>query len=49
MTVFLTIMVIVLTISNVLLWMVCKGMQIMFKSLAEKMVELGECILGGRR
>ena len=45
MTVFLTIMVIVLTISNVLLWIVCKGMQIMFKSLVEKTIELGECIL----
>lgn len=48
MTVFLTIMVIVLTISNVLLWMVCKGMQIMIKSLAKKAIELGECILNER-
>lgn len=45
MTVLLTIMVIVLATSNVLLWIVCKGLQIMIKDLAEKMVELGKCIL----
>lgn len=45
MIVFLTVMVIVLTVSNVLLWIVCKGMQIMIKSLADKTVELCECIV----
>ena len=45
MTVFLIIMVIVLTISNVLLWIVCKGLQIMMKSICEKVVSLGEEIL----
>lgn len=37
--------IIALIVSNVLLWMVCKGLQIMLKRLAEKIVELGECMM----
>ena len=48
MTIFMLIMIIILTVSNVLLWIVCKGLQIMLKSLAEKIVELGECMIQGR-
>lgn len=39
--------IIALIVSNLLLWMVCKGLQIMLKSLAEKIVELGECMMQG--
>lgn len=37
--------IIILTVSNVLLWIISKGLQIMFKNLANKVVELGEAIL----
>lgn len=47
MAVFMLIMIIVLTISNVLLWLVCKGLQIMLKRLAEKTVELCKCMISG--
>jgi flagellar biosynthesis protein FliR len=45
MNVFFVIAIIILTVSNVLLWIISKGLQIMFKNLANKVVELGEAIL----
>jgi len=45
MEIFFVIAIIVLTVSNVLLWIISKGLQIMFKNLANKVVELGQAIL----
>ena len=45
MNVLFVIAIIILTVSNVLLWIISKGLQIMFKNLANKVVELGEVIL----
>lgn len=45
MEIFFVIAIIVLTVSNVLLWIVSKGLQIMYKNIANKVVELGEAIL----
>ena len=45
MNVFFVIAIIILTVSNVLLWIISKGLQIMYKNLANKVVELGEAIL----
>lgn len=42
MTVFFVIAIIVLTISNVLLWIVCKGLQIMIQKLCKTNMELCE-------
>ena len=42
MKLFIAIMLIVLTISNVFLWIVCKGYMIMIHSLYEKIVALGD-------
>ena len=42
MTIFMQMVMIALIVSNLLLWMVCKGLQIRLKSLAEKIVELSE-------
>ena len=45
MNVFLVIMIIILTVSNVLLWICFKGLSIMFKKLCDQCIELGECML----
>ena len=45
MNVFFTIMIIILTVSNVLLWLCFKCLSIMFKKLCNQCIELGECIL----
>jgi len=45
MNVFLVIMIIILTVSNVLLWLCFKGLSIMFKKLCNQFIELGECML----
>ena len=45
MNVFFTIMIIILTVSNVLLWLCFKGLSIMFKKLCEQCIEMGECML----
>ena len=42
MTVFFVIAIIVLTVSNVLLWIVCKGLQVMIKELCDHVIELAE-------
>ena len=45
MEIFFVIAIIILTVSNVLLWIISKGLQIMLKNLANKFVEFGEEIL----
>lgn len=45
MNIFFTIMIIILTVSNVLLWICLEGLSIVFKKLCEQYIELGECML----
>ena len=45
MNVLFTIMIIILIVSNVILWICFKGLSIMFKKLCDQCIELGECIL----
>ena len=47
MDVFFTVAIIALIVSNVLLWLIVKGLQIMIKNLCEKIVELGEIMEDG--
>lgn len=44
---FLYAMIIVLTISNVSLWLTCMGLKKMFIDLCYKTIELGKCLLDG--
>ncbi len=44
MTIFILVMIMILTISNVMLWLVFKGLQMMLKDLANSTVELGRAI-----
>ena len=45
MDVFFAIMIIILTVSNVLLWLCLKGLSVMFKKLCDQCIELCECML----
>lgn len=47
MDVFFTVAIIALIVSNVLLWLIVKGLQIMIKNLCEKIVELGKIMGDG--
>lgn len=44
MTIFMLIMIIALTVSNVLLWIICKELLIMLIKLADNVIELCDCI-----
>lgn len=45
MNVFFEIMIMILTVSNVLLWLCIKGLSIKFKQLCDQYIKLIECIL----
>lgn len=45
MNIFLVIMIIMLTVSNVLLWLCFKGLSIMFKKLCDQCIQLAECMI----
>ena len=47
MNVFFAIMIVILTVSNVLLWICLKGLSIILKDLCDKIIELGERMLKG--
>lgn len=45
MNIFFVIMIIMLTVSNVLLWLCFKGLSIMFKKLCDQCIELVESMI----
>lgn len=47
MDVFYTVAIIALIVSNVLLWLIVKGLQIMIKNLCENIIELGKIMEDG--
>lgn len=47
MDVFFTVAIIALIVSNVLLWLIVKGLQIMIKNLCKTIIELGKIMEDG--